>query len=398
MKPVIEIHQLGKKYQIEKKERYLSLRDSLTYKRNTKKRDFWALKDINLTIERGERIGIIGKNGAGKSTFLKILSRITWPTCGEAIIRGRLASLLEVGTGFHPELTGRENIYLNGSILGLKKSEINRKLDEIVDFSEIEDFLDTTLKKYSSGMQLRLAFAVAAHLEPQVLILDEVLAVGDIDFQKKCLKKMEEISISKERTILFVSHNLKMISDFCSKTVWMESGKVKQVDDTDSVIFNYINSSNVPSTGMLRNEDESGTPIFINDVKPVDERLEGQSIFILGEKIGVIIEIKNRLWRKKFTLGLGLNTVKTGRILKYSIDFSPMEIGGSRKIMIWLPFEELTPGIFTFDLSITSEGAEAIDLLTNVGSFEIPIENTHYEQLKYDYGVFRKNLAWHEIS
>ena len=192
MKPVIEIKQLGKRYTIRHNESYLALRDVITSglksflkpgKKN--KEDFWALQDINLRIEQGERIGIIGKNGAGKSTLLKILSRVTWPTTGEAIIRGRLASLLEVGTGFHPELTGRDNIFFNGSILGLKRTEILKQFDAIVDFSGVEKFLDTPLKHFSSGMQLRLAFAVAAHLEPEVLLIDEVLAVGDMEFQKK---------------------------------------------------------------------------------------------------------------------------------------------------------------------------------------------------------------------
>ena len=199
MKPAIEIKQLGKKYRISSNESYLALRDVISNGIKTvfksgkaNKEDFWALQDINLQIEQGERIGIIGKNGAGKSTLLKILSRVTWPTTGEAIIRGRLASLLEVGTGFHPELTGRDNIFFNGSILGLKKTEIIKQFDAIVDFSGVEKFLDTPLKHYSSGMQLRLAFAVAAHLEPEVLLIDEVLAVGDMEFQKNVLARWKK--------------------------------------------------------------------------------------------------------------------------------------------------------------------------------------------------------------
>ena len=189
--------------------------------------DFWALKDVSFEVKRGEIVGIIGRNGAGKSTLLKILSRITEPTMGRVRIRGRVASLLEVGTGFHPELTGRENIFLNGAILGMGKAEIKRKFDEIVAFSEVEKFLDTPVKRYSSGMYVRLAFAVAAHLEPEILIVDEVLAVGDAEFQKKCLGKMEEVSRGHGRTILFVSHNLQAIRNLCNRCLVLAGGNVK---------------------------------------------------------------------------------------------------------------------------------------------------------------------------
>jgi lipopolysaccharide transport system ATP-binding protein len=187
--------------------------------------EFWALKDVSFDIQQGDRVGIIGRNGAGKSTLLKILSRITEPTSGKISIKGRVASLLEVGTGFHPELSGRENIYLNGAILGMSKAEIKSKFDEIVAFAEVEKFLDTPVKRYSSGMYVRLAFAVAAHLEPEILIVDEVLAVGDVQFQKKCLGKMEEVG-KEGRTILFVSHNMAMISNLCQKGILLETGKI----------------------------------------------------------------------------------------------------------------------------------------------------------------------------
>ena len=206
-------------------------------KNNTE--DFWALKDVSFEVQPGESIGIIGRNGVGKSTLLKILSKITPPTTGRIVSRGRIASLLEVGTGFHPELTGRENIFFNGSLLGMKRKEIAAKFDEIVDFSGVEKFLDTPLKHYSSGMQLRLAFAVAAFLEPEVLIIDEVLAVGDAEFQKKCLGKMEDVSRSG-RTILFVSHNMGMVSNLCNKSIWINNGIIKLMSDTDKVISGYL--------------------------------------------------------------------------------------------------------------------------------------------------------------
>lgn len=246
MKPAIEIRNLGKQYKLKNAEPYIALRDVITHsiknifstkKKTTEK--FWALQDINLDIMPGERVGIIGRNGAGKSTLLKIISRITPPTTGEAIIRGRVGSLLEVGTGFHPELTGRENIYLNGSILGLKRAEINRQLDEIIDFSGVEKFIDTPLKRYSSGMQMRLAFAVAAHLHSEILLIDEVLAVGDIEFQKKCIGKMEEVSKSEGRTILFVSHDLSAIGTLTQKTVLLKAGRLTAFDQTSKVISTY---------------------------------------------------------------------------------------------------------------------------------------------------------------
>jgi len=207
--------------------------------KSSQKEDFWALKDVSFEIKQGDRVGIIGRNGAGKSTLLKILSRITEPTSGRISIKGRVASLLEVGTGFHPELTGRENIYLNGAILGMSKAEIKRKFDEIVDFAEVEKFLDTPVKHYSSGMYVRLAFAVAAHLEPEILIVDEVLAVGDTQFQKKCLGKMKNVA-KEGRTIIFVSHNLRPVQTLCSRGILLKQGTVFADDTVDVAVNSYL--------------------------------------------------------------------------------------------------------------------------------------------------------------
>jgi len=244
MKPVLEIHQLSKRYRIGgKKERYLSLRERLSKTFFTGAASttnfFLALDQVSFEVAEGDCIGIIGKNGAGKSTLLKILSKITPPTSGYIKARGRVASLLEVGTGFHPELTGRENVYLNGSILGLKKQEIDQKFDEIVSFSGVEMFLDTSLKHYSSGMQLRLAFAVAAHLEPEILLIDEVLAVGDAEFQKKCIGKMDEVSKSG-RTILFVSHNLEAMQKLCPKGILLQNGRLVADGNINDLITTYL--------------------------------------------------------------------------------------------------------------------------------------------------------------
>ena len=244
MKPILEIKGISKKFRIRHETQpYLSLRDSIssmfTKNGKTTSEEFWAVKNVSFDIQVGESVGIIGKNGAGKSTLLKILSKITPPTEGKIIARGRIASLLEVGTGFHPELTGRENIFLNGSILGMKRKEIFAKYDEIVDFSGVEKFLDTPLKHYSSGMQLRLAFAVAAFLEPEILLIDEVLSVGDAEFQKKCMGKMEGISKSG-RTIIFVSHNMTAIQNLCSKTIYLESGKTTGKLTTHEAVQKYL--------------------------------------------------------------------------------------------------------------------------------------------------------------
>jgi lipopolysaccharide transport system ATP-binding protein len=216
--------------------------------------DFWALKDVSIQINRGEVVGILGRNGAGKSTLLKLLSRITVPTEGRIRIRGRVASLLEVGTGFHPELTGRENIFLNGAILGMRRTEIIRKFDEIVAFSEIEEFIDTPVKRYSSGMYVRLAFAVAAHLDPEILIVDEVLAVGDTSFQKKCLAKMIEFARAG-KTILFVSHNLDAVRGLCQRGIWMKDGHLYKDGGADDIIEEYFNTVTVKDSKSLSNPD-----------------------------------------------------------------------------------------------------------------------------------------------
>jgi lipopolysaccharide transport system ATP-binding protein len=257
MDPIIEIKHIAKSYSINRgDERYVALRDVVMNivkspfrflgdkaKKVTgrdKKEIFWALKDVDLSIQRGEIIGLIGPNGAGKSTLLKILNRITEPTSGEVVIRGKISSLLEVGTGFHPELTGRENIFFSGAILGMKRKEIARKFEDIVKFAEMEQFIDTPVKRYSSGMHVRLAFSVAAHMEPDILLIDEVLAVGDISFQKKCLAKIQEVAKRDNRTILFVSHNLDAVQGLCDRSVYLDHGEVKMIGKTEDVIKAYL--------------------------------------------------------------------------------------------------------------------------------------------------------------
>ena len=283
--PIIQIKGISKKYVIRHETApYKTFQEAITnaikapinlIKNNgglPKKETFWALKDITFDVNKGEVIGIIGRNGAGKSTLLKVLSRITEPTEGQITLRGRVASLLEVGTGFHPELTGRENIYLNGSVLGMTKKEINSKFDEIVEFSGVEKFLDTPVKRYSSGMYVRLAFAVAAHLEPEILIVDEVLSVGDIEFQKKCLGKMGEVA-EGGRTVLFVSHNMAAISLLCNKCIVLEKGSIMTQGNVSSCIDRYANE--------LINEDElliDNQQVIDPTIKVIEAKVNGVSV------------------------------------------------------------------------------------------------------------------------
>jgi lipopolysaccharide transport system ATP-binding protein len=284
MRPVISVENLSKRYLVGHREerggayRYTALRDVLGREmRNMARKaadvvrgrqvvqgdsveEYWALKDVSFDVNEGEVLGIIGKNGAGKSTLLKILSRITEPTAGRVTLRGRVASLLEVGTGFHPELTGRENIFLNGAILGMGRAEIRKKFDEIVSFAEVERFLDTPVKRYSSGMYVRLAFAVAAHLEPEILIIDEVLAVGDSEFQKKCLGKMDEVSRREGRTVLFVSHNMAAIAQLVDRAVLLKAGSIELDDAPSEVISAYLSTGGRRSVYVSRHNVSYDAP------------------------------------------------------------------------------------------------------------------------------------------
>lgn len=285
MSTAISIRNVSKKYVIGK-QKDGSLRGTLGgmfSKKEHKTEEFWALNDVSFDIQQGDVVGIIGKNGAGKSTLLKILSQITKPTTGSIEINGRVASLLEVGTGFHPELTGRENVYLNGTILGMTRNEVKAKFDEIVAFSGVEKFIDTPVKHYSSGMYVRLAFAVAAHLEPEILIIDEVLAVGDAEFQEKCLGKMKDVA-GQGRTVLFVSHHLGSVKKLCNKGVLLEKGLVKKVDDIDTVIRAYL-ASDSDSSYFSEEKDKS---IYIQEVS----FLSSETDFDADEPISIKIKLQ----------------------------------------------------------------------------------------------------------
>lgn len=326
MSTIIAVENLGKKYTISHQHRaeYSSLRDVVTdsltsfgkilaapFKHSGKGHvslsseveDFWALSAVSFEVKQGDRLGIIGRNGAGKSTLLKILSRITDPTTGKVRIRGRVASLLEVGTGFHPELSGRENIYLNGAILGMSRQEIRKKFDEIVDFAEIEKFLDTPVKRYSSGMYVRLAFAVAAHLEPEILIVDEVLAVGDAHFQKKCLGKMENAG-SEGRTILFVSHNMTALKSICNRAIWLNSGVSVEDGEACLVVSNYLQKEAVTYLEQVWNDVNSA---------PGNEKVRLQSVRLIPQsrnnrsEIDVTVPLKFEFVFRSFVPDVQLN-------------------------------------------------------------------------------------------
>lgn len=289
-----------------------SLRETITgffsSGKNVRTEDFWALKDISFQVKKGEAVGIVGKNGAGKSTLLKVLSRITEPTQGRIEINGRVSSLLEVGTGFHPELTGRENVFLNGTILGMSRAEVKSKFDEIVDFSGVEKFLDTPVKRYSSGMKVRLAFAVAAHLEPEILIVDEVLAVGDADFQKKCLGKMEDVA-GQGRTILFVSHNMAAVKNLCSRSILLKGGHLVKEDTTEKVVDYYLqNSTNL--TSVVEIAPPSGEHVVGYAEKVLIENEYGSptSILPLAKpwQVKVYFKVKEKI--PHFVVSLGFTT------------------------------------------------------------------------------------------
>jgi ABC-type polysaccharide/polyol phosphate transport system ATPase subunit len=272
----IEVRDVGKRYRLGERARYLTLRESLASalrgkrSRGDRSHELWALKDVSLTVQEGEVVGVVGRNGAGKTTLLRILARITEPTTGVARTRGRVGSLLEVGTGFHPELTGRENVYLNGAILGMGRSDIRRRFDDIVEFAGVAEFLDTPLKRYSSGMYLRLAFAVAAHVEPDIVVVDEVLAVGDADFQNKCLGKMSDLG-REGRTVVFVSHDLGAVGRLCRRAYWLEHGVIRAEGPSEDIIERYF-SSTVTGRHEAEFAAEPDKPVQLLSVALADER------------------------------------------------------------------------------------------------------------------------------
>jgi len=388
--PVIEIHNLSKSYTISHRPPYETFRDSavelikkpfyLLSRKNKaiKTEEFWALKNINISIHKGEKIGIIGKNGAGKSTLLKILSQITHPTTGEIVLRGRVASLLEVGTGFHPELTGRENIYLNGAILGMKQKEIAKKFDEIVAFSEIEKFLDTPVKRYSSGMYVRLAFAVAAHLEPEILIVDEVLAVGDAQFQKKCLGKMEEVG-KQGRTIIFVSHNMGVVNQLCEKCILIENGKITEYGQTSRVISRYM-TANIKNTSKVvfdKNTIRSGNANYLFDWAELrNKENQAQTEFSMGANLTIVIKFhKNKPTSRNLRIGIQCFSpegLAIANIVDTDSHFDINHFADHNEVAITLQDIRFYPGIYYLGIWLGSENCDiTYDHIENAVAFEV---------------------------
>ena len=374
--PIIKVENLGKKYQIGSKENYYALRDTLAnplgWFAKKPRREFWALKDINFEVMPGEAVGIIGRNGAGKSTLLKILSQITPPTTGKITMRGRVASLLEVGTGFHPELTGRENIFLNGAILGMTRKEIARKFDEIVAFAEIEKFLDTPVKRYSNGMYVRLAFAVAAHLEPEILLVDEVLAVGDIAFQKKCLGKMDEVA-KGGRTIIFVSHNMGAIQTLCKKVIYLVDGKIKMISDPEKTIMTYRNVSKAEyATLSKRKNNEPQKYFFIKHVSVQNNKKSSRG-FTSNDTITIGIDLIVNQPIRGAVIGIRVTNSSFMRIFtaQYTLD---MFMEKSKKIQhasIKIPSHFLLPDEYQLHVAIHIPNIEIIDIIEEANKFII---------------------------
>jgi lipopolysaccharide transport system ATP-binding protein len=360
--------------------------------------DFWALKEINFEIQQGDRVGIIGRNGAGKSTLLKVLSRIVKPTSGRIEYTGRMASLLEVGTGFHGDLSGRENIYLNGSIMGMTKREIDAKFDEIVDFSEVEKFLDTPVKKYSSGMYVRLAFAVAAHLNSDILIVDEVLAVGDASFQKKSLGKMEDASQQSGKTILFVSHNMGQISSLCNKGILLNKGRVEQEGSIQTIIGSYFNQNDASNLDQseFNYPDDPKKDLQITQIKLNNQLGEACRSFAHDEPVVLAITVEKKAALKDVMLGLFFTDMSDKRIFTVQLPLSDkFDLDNKRTFKLIIPHTTFIPNTYRFSVALHIPNIQLIDEKQNAGKFEIYDNGSElYRYAGTDIGVVFVNCKW----
>lgn len=383
----IRVEEVSKKYKIGVlKRRHNTLRDHIVdsvsslFRRQSSMDDeaggmIWAVKDVSFEVKHGEVLGIIGRNGAGKSTLLKILSRITEPTIGRCEIYGRVGSLLEVGTGFHSELTGRENIYLNGAILGMKKSEIERKFDEIVSFAEVEQFIDTPVKRYSSGMHMRLAFSVAAHLEPEILIIDEVLAVGDVSFQNKCLGKMGDVA-SQGRTVLFVSHNMGAVANLCQTGIWMNHGQVVKHGDAGAVIGEYLKSTTLEENQSSFAKREGTGEARLIDARLVDSDGCLRDTFSMGETIVAELDIEFFRPFPGIYMSLDVKRAETGlgvlHLTTTDSGFNPEQVTvGTHRFRVEIPNCMLYPGSYKIAVFIGIENIKAFDLVQDAMMFSM---------------------------
>jgi len=410
MSVAIKAENLGKKYIIrhQQKEMYSALRDVIAQKSKkifyltgklvnkkptsvSKKEEFWALNKIDFEIGKGDRVGVVGRNGAGKSTLLKVLSRITEPSTGKISIRGRVSSLLEVGTGFHPELTGRENIFLNGAILGMRRAEIKRKFDEIVDFAEVERFLDTPVKRYSSGMYVRLAFAVAAHLESEILVVDEVLAVGDSQFQSKCLGKMQDVSREEGRTILFVSHNMAAVSKLCNKGILLSNGQVTENSDIGRVVDAYITTTYKSEFYVLKTQP-TAKDLYFEKIYLSRDRQEPVNTFSLSDDIYCTFELNGNKLHKDSTLTFiirdkNLNAISAEHFIVP---------GYQGKFVARIPQKILLPGRYYLQSMLHVPNVKFLDNNEEYISFSIEETGSKNAIYNVDLGFVNIPILWEE--
>jgi len=423
MSAVITVENVGKCYRVDHlKTRggYRTLRESLSeglgsalnrFRRKGEGKtteDFWALQDVDFKVEAGEVVGLIGQNGAGKSTLLKILSRIVKPTTGEVELRGRVASLLEVGTGFHPELTGRENIYLNGSILGMSGREIARRFDEIVAFSEIERFLDTPVKRYSSGMYVRLAFAVAAHLEPEILIIDEVLAVGDAAFQKKCLGKISNV-VHDGRTVLFVSHNMAAISALCERVLLMREGRLVFDGPSSAAIARYLQAAAVtPSVDLLAATNRQGPHEYgrLSSLALFDAAGSPCDRFAMGEAMIVELEVEcsRRLYPAEVGFGLASSLGATIHLFVSAWEGLELDLEpGRHRFRVTVPQVLVFPGTYILSLYFKRQGRTIDDqvdaaMQITVVQADVTGHNAYFERYAFSKGEVYCPSQWTHMS
>lgn len=429
----IKVENLGKRYRIGQYVGYKTLRETLLIAYHTPTRvmggavrrwregnrdsmgpqelgsgDYiWALKDVSFEVKQGEAVGIIGRNGSGKSTLLKIISRITAPTEGYAEIHGRVGSLLEVGTGFHPELTGRENIYLNGAVLGMKRAEVDRKFDEVVAFAEIEKFLDTPVKRYSSGMYMRLAFAVAAHLEPEILIVDEVLAVGDATFQRKCLGKMADVT-KGGRTVLFVSHNMAAVTNLCNSCLLLDQGRIRSAGIPKDVIDYYLSGSQQGGiqhiTGEYDLTDRRNTyppgRLVVKKVRLLNSEGNPQDTFLMGHEMIIAVEVEGMPDSRDTLVGAIFKSSQDQWLASTNTGMTCSRVDQPRQprevAILRVPQIPFTPGSYWIDISVTHGSMYRIDYVDRAARFsviEADVYGTGY-RVSADYGVIYLNATW----
>lgn len=408
MNQVIDVSHLSKQYQLREGKPYYTLRDNMTQilrhpasiLKQRHSETFWALQDLSFTVKEGEILGVLGNNGAGKSTLLKILSRITPPTKGEATLVGRLGSLLEVGTGFHPELSGRENIYLNGAILGMSRAEVQRQFNTIVEFAEVEKFLDTPMKHYSSGMYTRLAFAVASHLPSEIILIDEVLAVGDVEFQKKCLGKMGDIA-KQGRTIIFVSHNMGAVQQLCTKCIVLEKGKLVYEGKTNAAIAKYLERSHIASTdGDLTDRPRGVNVTQAARITRINIESESKTATVDSQKpfsVQLTLEVKEAIKTGLYICIKDENRrsvilLSSGHLRGQDFRFSP----GKHVVACHIDPTFLASGRYSVDCGLLFPNRETVDFVEDALFFAVT--NSDPYNVKFDYsqqwGLYHVNHSW----